>query len=72
MSERDRGADGWNARWTLALCCNDCNAVYEVNADTVSVSLELTGPFTRVVAMPVPEGCPKCRNLKVAREPKRG
>lgn len=71
MSAPD-GAEAWKDRWTIVLCCNDCSTVYEVNRDSVSVSLEQTQPHTRVVVVPVPEGCPKCRNLKVVEEPSRG
>jgi hypothetical protein len=64
--------EGWKSRWRLCLCCNDCNTVYEVEPDTLSVSLQQTRPFTRVVALPVPEGCPKCHNMRVVKGPKRG
>lgn len=55
----------WKDRFTVCLCCQDCNTVYEVERSSLSLTLELTAKFTRMIVFPVPEGCPKCRNLKV-------
>lgn len=52
-------------RWTFDIVCRDCGAWFEV--ENPNYSLEKTPGFGRLILLHVPEVCPECKNLKVAK-----